>query len=237
MRFIWRFYAGACGLLLAPVLVAIALAHFTGRLSVQELGARLTAGAEVAPPSAVEIAGGRPATTEGAAVPLPPPDLRTWERRLHEMGAGIVSNVQDLNQEYEKLKGEAEHLDALARVVAQLASVALDETVAPETLVPRSAELLERLEKERAEVEGLPKVLATLQTVEPRALAAIFAGNDGSPGLDEEQSVVLLSGFPPRKAGEVLAEVGKKDPALAARIVTRLGGRTPATGVSQTESR
>ena len=50
-------------------------------------------------------------------------------------------------------------------------------------------------------------------------------GFEGGEGLAESHSVELLSEFPPRKAGEVLSEIGKLDPTLAARLVSRLGGK------------
>ncbi|MCI0651899.1 MAG: hypothetical protein L0Z55_08440 [Planctomycetes bacterium] len=229
MRAVWRIYASTCGLIVGPALLALALAHFMGYLPKERLLAALEtyrggATAHAAAPAPTPL---QAPASHGAGA-APPEDLRTWERRLQAMGAGIASNVSDLSKEFEVLQSEDKRLSKMRDALARLLSAFFREEVTAAAVLARAPELSERIEKSRADEERTPKLLATLQTIEPRALAAIFAGKEGAPGLEEEQAAAVLAEFTPRKAGQVLAEVGKLDPSLAARMVARISGKDPA---------
>ena len=93
---------------------------------------------------------------------------------------------------------------------------------------------IQRVEAMQSQQEKLPRLLETLGTVEPKALAAILSGGEKrNKGLEEEQAVQLLAGLKPRRAGEVLSEMGKVDPALAARLISRLGGQGSRRGMAE----
>ncbi|MGA1534602.1 MAG: hypothetical protein ACO4B4_08870, partial [Planctomycetota bacterium] len=87
--------------------------------------------------------------------------------------------------------------------------------------------------------EDRPRLLKMLQTVETESLAEILSTSDASNGIDEFTVTQLLDELPPSRAAEVLTELGRLDPALAARIVGRLQQRTappPLSSVDEGDS-
>ena len=115
----------------------------------------------------------------------------------------------------------ASELDKLSAGTAQLLSALLKEEISPQQALNESDALVARMKQWQLEHQKLPNLLETLKTMEPKAIAAILTGGDAS--LGEDRATMLLSGLAPRKAGQVLTEMGKIDPNRAARIIARLG--------------
>ena len=220
MKHVWRAYASLCGLVVGPVALAVLLALGMGALPgdrVEGAFALLKGEAELPAEPETET----PEATEVSSTA--PEDLRVWEHRLEAMGDGIVSSADDLGRAVDRLQQLEARLAEVQETLAKTLTVTLETDVNRDTVISRADDWIAQLEKKRSAAERFPKMLAALSTIEPRNLAQIVAGRDGGEGMAEEQTVAVLEKLPPRKAGSVLSEVGKLDPALAARLAERMG--------------
>lgn len=228
MRFLSKLFRGyclLCGLLLTPAVAAVLLAHALGVLPESKVRAVFAA---IREPGEAQ----RDATPSEAISAAEESSLadkvgwRLWERRLEQMGNRILTDVSDLSEERQQLLEREARLRDLSESMASLLTLLFEEDVKAEELWASTTPWIERVERKRSQQEKLPRLLETLGTVEPKTLAAILTGGEeGARGLEEERAVELLAGLKPRRAGEVLSEMGKVDPALAARLIVRLAGR------------
>ncbi len=217
-------YCVLCGLIVGPVLFAVGLALLTGALPAERLQ-RAFAVIRIEEETLKSSAGEgveEPSRKDRAA--QPPEDLSLWQTRLERMGTRVERNVDDLETEIARLREREEKLRELGKASAELLSLLLKEPVSPQDLETAPDKWTTRLRDRQVEEKRLPRLLETLKTVKPRVVAAILAGGDGKEGLGEKQVTRLLMGLPPRKAGEILTELGKTHPSLAARLIAQLGG-------------
>ncbi|MFQ5653205.1 MAG: hypothetical protein ACE5GW_00565 [Planctomycetota bacterium] len=230
LAILFRGYCLVCGLLVTPTLLAIFLASTLGVLSGERIAAFI---AGEAPPEAAAEA----TAAEETEAPPPDGDQSRWERRLEQMGAEVLAGAEKLGRERERLDEMEERQTRVSAALAPLLGAIFDETVDPASIAATAPEWTARLERRGSQEERLPALLQTLKSVEPRSLAAIFAGDaEGETpvdGLQEDEVARLLAGLPPRMAGEILTEMGKLDPGLAGRLVASLGARRSVAATGQ----
>lgn len=231
LRSVGRTYCLLCGLLLGPLSLAFAVAFATDFFGSGAL-ARV-----------VQALQASPAGSEATNAPEPGADSqhqdrraseqRLWARRLEQVGDGILRDVQAIEAQRAEQAQRAERLATLTGALVALLEQVLGEPVTEERLLASTEELRERLELAQADRARWPWLITTVQSMEPRAIAAILKepGFEGMDGLRSEEAARLLGGLQPRKAGQVLAELGKSDPAQAARLLAQLGA-APATDAS-----
>ncbi|MEM7260807.1 MAG: hypothetical protein AAF488_02385, partial [Planctomycetota bacterium] len=220
---IWVAFCQISGLILAPTLLALALASVMGILPpldrVRELLANAEAPAESDEPIEVAEADIEPA----------PADAPYWERRLSRVGRGISRDRAELEARATEVEAKVARVDGLTRALGPLLESTLGEAITEADILTRSDELQKKLQRLASEEERFPALLETARTMSAKSLAKILAPEGANAGAEERararaNATKLLRAMEPRTSGKVLEAMAKIDPAYALELVESIGG-------------
>jgi hypothetical protein len=219
VRILATAWCALCGLVVPPALLAVALAQGMGILDLRPIVAKL---------QGTSIEGSAEAGVERNLGGIPPEDLATpidafaWRRRLQALGAGVGADADQLATERVEFAAREAEQRELAGSLAALVGDLTGAPVSAEAILEEPNEWRARLAARREADQARPRLLKMLQNVENEALASILANPDASNGLDEDTVARLMEELPPARAGEVITELGRRNPAFASRILARL---------------
>lgn len=218
-----RVYCIVAGALLAPAVLALVLAHFTGQFPDRPLERVVQALQKQ--PEAPDVDPVQDAQKAAELEENRAPDVRLWARRLEQVGDGILHDVKNLEEGLARLEQERAQQEQVLAGTTRLLSVLLGEEVETQQIHTETEALVARLEQEAVVKDRLPWLLETLGAMNAKAIAALLQGMpaEGTDGLREGEAVALLGGLTPRKVGQVLTELGKANPLLAGRLLAQLG--------------
>jgi len=228
LRGVATMWCALCGLAVPPALAAVVLARSMGVLDFDPLIERLERGADEGEAEADETAVVVPASFD--AVPI---EALEWSRRLELLDAEAARADRELAERRREIEAREASIRTVSASLAELLSRVFDAPVTPESITEEPARWRDRLASRRSAEALRPRLLKMLQGVEAEQIAQILSQPDASNGLDEGTVARLMEELPPARAGEVLTELGRKDPALAARIIARLehnSGSPPSPG-------
>lgn len=220
-----------CGLVVPPTLLGVALAQSMGVLDLHPVVDRLQ-GTSASGEAEAEGAGIVPVSADldalGANPDPMPLEAYGWRRKLELLDDRVAEETLALAAREEAVQEREAAEAAVARSLAEFLAALFEVPVSPESVIEEPERWRERiLARVDAEAQR-PRLLKLLQTVEKDALAEILATPGASNGIDEYTVTRLLEELPPARAGEVITELGRRDPALAARIIERLERSTGA---------
>lgn len=211
---VFRLYCTVCGLLVTPVVLAVALAHSMGVLPVHKIQAVFADGT---PPVTLP----RPVVViDDAEDGDGPVDPRLWRRRLAEMSERVETRSRELKRSHEEVRQQQRNVTAVSDALAAVLTTLLQEAVDGAGVVAAPDRFVRRLEERRSRRARLPHLVQTVGTMEPRAVAKLLARTGE---LDDDLASEILGALPPRKTAEVLSEMGRIDPQRGARLMAHLG--------------
>jgi len=233
LRTVSTLWCVACGLVVPAILLGVVLARSLGVLDLDPLVDRLQPGrgtVDAAPAGIVPVeAEDGPISSEAAS----------WRRQLEALDDRVARESMAVTEREEVLRAREGAHDAVAAALAELLSDLFEVPVSVASVREEQESWRARLAARGRSEEDRPRLLKMLQSVETESLAEILSTSDASNGIDEFTVTQLLDELPPSRAAEVLTELGRLDPALAARIVGRLQQRTappPLSSVDEGDS-
>ena len=213
-----------CGLIVPPAILGVALAQSMGVLDLHSVVDRF-----------VGSASGEAVADEQGIVPVSadldagepmPLEAYAWRRHLGTLDARVEAESALVTAREIEVKARETAQIEVATGIAQFLSNLFEVPVSPESVIDDPSQWRDRLLARTDSEAERPRLLKMLQTVEKDALAEILATPGASNGIDEYTVTRLMEELPPARAGEVITELGRRDPALAARIIARLEKRT-----------
>ena len=221
-----------CGLVVPPALLGVVLAQSMGVLDLHPVVDRLQ-GTSASTEAEADGVGIVPVSADLDALDADPMPLEAygWRRKLESLDDRVAAETLELAAREDAVQAREVAQAEVARSLADFLAELFEVPVSPESVIEEPDRWRERL-LARVDAEAQrPRLLKLLQTVEKDALAEILATPGASNGIDEYTVTRLVEELPPARAGEVITELGRRDPALAARIIERLErstGKTPS---------
>jgi len=237
VRRLARIYGIVAGILL-PVVVAAAIIASVRGVDLGVVSRWIGKGGAVAAAAAA-------ATAPEPAPPAPPApgaqemaaaETRAWAARMSSLAQEIAAEAPSERGKREDARAaNAERDRRMGEAVARVAALMLPDLQAPiaaSDWPARADEIVAALEKVRARETG--RVSSTLASMDSRALAELIVGSEtkagGAAGLPDSETLALLAGLAPKKAGEVLAAIARRSPDRAAKLAAALVGKTGGEG-------
>lgn len=218
---VFKLWCMVCGLIVPPALLGVALAQSLGVLDLHSVVDRIEGRSRSGEAGAGE-AGIVPVTAEmidGEAMPI---EAYAWRRHLGTLDARIGEESAAVTARETAVTEREEAQERVAGSIAEFLEDLFEVPVSPASVIEDPAAWRDRLLARSSAEADRPRLLKMLQTVEKDALAEILATPGESNGIDEYTVTRLMEELPPARAGDVITELGRRDPALAARIIARL---------------
>ncbi len=212
-------WCALCGLAVPPLVLAVVIAQAMGVLDLHPIVDKIQGNA---------LEGDAEAGVTHAMAGIPAGDFATpidafaWRRRLLELGTEVDADSDRLATIGVELEARDAAQMQVAESLAALLGDLLGAAVSAAELLENPGEWRRRVAARRDTEALRPRLLKLIQNVDNEALASIFVTPVASNGLDEDTVTRLMEELPPARAGEVITELGRRDPALAARIIARL---------------
>ena len=208
-----------CGLVVPPAVLGVVLAQSMGILDLHPIVDRIQGTTDAT--AEAEDPGVDPLTELANEEPIPA-EAYSWRRQLKELDRRVAEEHQALATREEALAGREAAQAQVASSLASFLSDLFEVPVSAESVIEEPSRWEARLASRTDADAQRPRLIKMIQTVENDALAEILATPDASNGIDELTVTRLMEELPPKRAGEVITELGRRDPALAARILARL---------------
>lgn len=219
LRKLMTLWCVTCGLIVPPAVLGVVLAQSMGILDLHPLVARLQGSSEGV--ADADDPGIDPLADLEADEPIPS-EAFSWRRQLKELDRRVATENEALAAREIALAARESAQEKVASSLAEFLADIFEVPVSTDSVIEEPERWGERLASRTDADAQRPRLIKMIQTVENDALAQILATPDASNGIDEVTVTRLMDELPPKRAGEVITELGRRDPALAARILARL---------------